>query len=230
MTPSNIADGDECPVAVSVAGLARGVEAIDRRVAELARLDKRVDTLADTLARVVMNLPSRKATDSLLPTTSSWLNRPVEPGRDPGESHAAHDAEQLLSQLADWIARVYLRYSDARLPDCWLWHPDVVEELLWLQAAWMAAYHPDASAHAVGDWHDRQRPGVAQRVKDYAGLCSLEAHLLTGERHIPAPGTLTADAAHEIAGWWVTRRDEPGPVPTAEQLAAAAERMRRSRR
>jgi hypothetical protein len=230
VTSGNAAVADDCPVAVSVAGLARSMEAVDRRVAELARLDKRVDTLADTLARVVMNLPSRKASDSLPPTTVSWLNRPVEPGYDPVDSRAARDAEQLLTKLGDWVVRVYLRYSDARLPDCWLWHPDVVEELLWLHAAWKAAYHPDAPAHAVGDWHDRQRPGVARRIKDYAGLCSLEAHLPTGEHHVPAPAALTADAAHEIAGWWATRRDEPGPVPTAEQLSAATELMRRSRR
>jgi hypothetical protein len=158
----------------------------------------------------------------------SWV--PTEPGRDPSDSRAARDAWQLLDQLSEWVARVYLRYSDARLPDCWLWHPDVVEELLWLHAAWKAAYHPDAPNHAVGDWHDRQRPGVACRIKDYAGLCSLEAHLSHGECHIPARTAPAADAAHEIAGWWATGRDDPGPVPTEQQLAAAAERMRRSRR
>jgi hypothetical protein len=229
VTRSNAADGDACPVAVSLAGLARTVEALERRVSEVARLDKRVDTLADTLARVVMNLPSPQATSSLLPTTVSWLNRPEEPGRDTVDSRAARDAVQLLTRLGDWIGRVYLRYGDAKLPDCWLWHPDVVEELLWLHTAWRAAYHPDAPAHAVGDWHDRQRPGVAQRIKGYAGLCSLEAHLPAGERHTPAPTTPAAEAVPDIAGWWATRRNEPGPVPTAEQLAAATELMRRLR-
>jgi hypothetical protein len=228
--PRTSAEQEACTIAAHVAGLARTVEALDQRVAELARLDRRVDTLAETLARVVMNLPAHKGTDSALPTAVSWLSRPVEPGRDPAESRAVHDAEQLLDKLADWVTRVYLCYSDARLPDCWLWHADVVEELLWLHAAWHAAYDPDAPTHAVGDWHDRQRPGVVRRIKQYAGMCSLEAHLPNGERHRPSPAAPTPDATPVIARWWATARDNPGPVPTEEQLAAANERMRRARR
>jgi hypothetical protein len=229
-SPRTGAEQGDCTIAAHVAGLAHTVEALDHRVAELARLDKRVDTLGETLARVVMNLPSRTATETTLPTAVSWLNRPVEPGRGPADSRAAHDAEQLLDKLANWVGRVYLRYSDARLPDCWLWHADVVEELLWLHAAWRAAYHPDAATHAVGDWHDRLRPGVVRRIKEYAGMCSLEAHLPAGERHYPAPTAPTPDATPLIAGWWATARDDPGPVPTQEQLAAATDRMRRARR
>ena len=58
---------------------------------------------------------------------------------------------------------MFLRYPDgvAVLPECWLWHPDVVEELLWLMHAWRAAYEGrGASVQLAGDWHDRQRPGV----------------------------------------------------------------------
>ena len=38
-----------------------------------------------------------------------------------------------LAELGEWLRVVYLRYPDAAsgLPECWLWHPDVVEELLW---------------------------------------------------------------------------------------------------
>jgi hypothetical protein len=125
---------------------------------------------------------------------------------------------------------VYLRYTDAKLPDCWLWHPDVVEELLWLHAAWLAAYDEDAPVTAAGDWHERQRPGVLARVKTYAGMCSLEAHLPGKERHRPAPTTPGEDAVPAIAAWWGNHRDQPGPVPTEEQIAAATERLHRNRR
>jgi hypothetical protein len=126
---------------------------------------------------------------------------------------------------------VYVRYSDARhLPECWLWHPDVVEELLWLHAAWIAAYDPEAPPTAVGDWHDRQRPGVVARVHKYAGLCSLEAHRSGQERHLPAPTSPTSDAIPVIAAWWAMSRSEPAPPPTDEQLAAATARMTRTRR
>ena len=64
-----------------------------------------------------------------------------------------------------------------RLPECWLWHPDVVEELLWLSHAWLAAYQgPAASVALAADWHDRLRPGVVRRIKAQAGSCSRERH------------------------------------------------------
>ena len=49
--------------------------------------------------------------------------------------------------LAGWVAGIYLRYLDAAqsLPECWLWHPEVVEELLWLHTAWLHAYRPAAT-------------------------------------------------------------------------------------
>jgi hypothetical protein len=79
----------------------------------------------------------------------------------------SRDPDAVLTKLARFVEVVYLRYSDAAksFPDCWLWHPDVVEELLWLSDAWLAAYKPGAPGHMVGDWHDRQRPGVVRRIR-----------------------------------------------------------------
>jgi hypothetical protein len=213
-----------------VGGLARELETLRRRVDHLAALPRRVDDLAHLFARLADTTASSRGntTGSAAP---SWLDHPADPGREAATGRAARDAEALLTTLAAWIGGVYLRYTDARtLPDCWLWHPDVVEELLWLHAAWLAAYDPDAPVTAVGDWHDRQRPGVARRIKDYAGLCSLEAHRPGQERHLPAPTAPTSDAVPGIAAWWATRRSEPAPAPTDEQLAAAGARMTRTRR
>jgi len=218
------------PTAASLAGLARQVEALERHInLELPRLGERVDLLAETVARVAMNATARGNSTAALPTAVSWLTRPTTSDAEPRLSRAAHDAEQLLGKLSDWAARVYLRYADARLPDCWLWHPDVIEELLWLQAAWLAAHHHDAPPHAIGDWHDRQRPGVVARVHKYAGLCSLEAHVHTGERHTTADAPLTTDAIGVIAAWWASARDQPAPAPTEQQLATAMERLRSRR-
>ena len=216
-------EGEDCPAAVSQAGLARTVEALDRRVTELARGSKRVDELAAMVERLAQQAAADSATDSPSKVAPSWL--------DIDRAAASRwAAEKILDKLTGWIAGVYLRYSDARLPDCWLWHPDAVEELLWLHAAWLAAYDPDAPLNAAGDWHDRQRPGVAARIKTYAGMCSLEAHLPDKERHTPAPTTPTVDGVPRIAAWWATQREQPGPIPTDEQLTTATERMRRSRR
>ena len=132
------------------------------------------------------------------------------------------------ADLVGWLGQVYLRYSDAArgLPDCWLWHPDVVEELVWLRHAWFDAYTSgDASVRAAGDWHDRLRPGVARRIAGYTKACSLESHLPDrASAAIPVP---MADAIDPIVTWWVNHRTEPGPNPTDQQLQAAATAARR---
>jgi len=229
-TPTNISNpagdkNEDCPAAVSLAGLARTLEALEHQVAELAPVSKRVDELAATvgqLAQVTLGAEAAKD-DRPSRVPPSWLDAD-------GGPRGQLVAQDILDRLTPWVGGVYLRYSDAKLPDCWLWHSDVVEELISLHAAWLAAYDSDASATAASDWHERQRPGVRDRVKTYAGMCSLEAHLPGKERHRPAPDTPAEDAVPAIAAWWATRREQPGPEPTPEQIAAATERMHRNRR
>jgi hypothetical protein len=219
----------QCATASSVAGLAREVEALRRTVDELAGLQERLDSLAGLVARLAETIAAAPSAESGAPAPS-WLDHPADPGLPVEASNAARDAQDLLTKLGKWVGGIYLRYTDARsLPGCWLWHPDIVEELLWLHLAWLAAYSPGAPATAVGDWHDRQRPGVVRRVSGYAGACSLGAHLPGGDRHTAAvPAVIDASAA--IAGWWATGREQPAPAPTEEQLAAAAARATRPRR
>jgi hypothetical protein len=219
------AEAEDCPAAVSQAAMARTLEALEHRVAELAPVSKRVDELAATvsqLAQVTLGAETAKD-DRPSKVPPSWLDTD-------GGPKGQLVAQDILARLTPWVGGIYLRYADAKLPDCWLWHPDVVEELISLHAAWLAAYDRDAPATAANDWHERQRPGVLARVKTYAGMCSLEAHLPGKERHRPGPTTPTEDAAPAIAAWWATRREQPGPEPTPEQIAAATERMHRNRR
>jgi len=212
--------------AMTLAGLAREVEKLYRDMRELRELSRRVDDLAASLAQMAETVITARRPDADTPTPC-WLDHDTDPGRDAATSRAAHDAERLLGTLGPWVGAVYLRYSDAvsAFPDCWMWHPDVVEELLWLHRAWLSAYDPEAPVTAVGDWHDRQRPGVVRRVAGYASACSLGAHRPGGDRHTPIPRTVT-DASAMIAGWWSTGRDQPAPEPTEDQLAAAARAMR----
>jgi hypothetical protein len=215
----------DCSTASSVAGLAREVEQLRRTVDEHDALGERLDRLAGLVARLAETMAAAPGTESAAPAPS-WLDHPADPGWPVEASEAAHAAEELLSTLNAWVAGIYLAYSDARsLPSCWMWHPDIVEELLWLHLAWLAAHSPDAPSSAVGDWHDRQRPGVVRRVNGYASACSLGAHRPGGDRHTPIPRTVT-DASAMIAGWWSTGRDQPAPEPTEDQLAAAARAMR----
>lgn len=136
----------------------------------------------------------------------------------------------LLGDLVGWFATIYLRYADAArdLPECWLWHPDIVEELLWLHQAWRAAYEESkGSVRAVGEWHDRLRPGVVRRITEYAKACSLENHL--PDRATDAPAVPVVEAAEPIALWWADARNEKPPAPTDEQMVEAAAAARRAR-
>jgi hypothetical protein len=207
--------------AAAVAGLARELEALRRAVEPLRGLPERVEQLVGLLAE----LAEATAADGPPPParTPSWLDLPAD--AEPA------DAAGLLDQLVDWMRGIFLRYTDAAraLPDCWLWHPDVVEELVWLRTAWWAAYRMESgTVQLAADWHDRHRPGVVRRIRDYAGTCSLETHLPGAERHSAAAVPL-ADAVPAIADWWALGRDQPPPAPTAEQLARCAGPRRPSR-
>lgn len=198
----------------AVAGLAREVEALRRAVDQAASVAGRVEELAAVVARVVEDAAAQGDTGENA-ATPSWLDF----------AGGVPEAAVLLDGLVEWMGVVYLRYTDAvqGLPACWLWHPDVVEELLWLMRAWLAAYRASgAPVSAAADWHDRLRPGVVRRIKAAAGTCSLENHQPGGDRHTPAPVAPLADAAGLIASWWATSREFVAPTPTEEHLAAVA--------
>jgi len=160
-----------------VVALAREVERLTRRHTDLgqglADLDGLVRRMAEDLALL---LPT--AEDENPPALSSWL--------------AAADPEQapaVLTDLAEWLGAVYLRHPDAALPSCWAWHPAAVEELWWLRQAHHGAYHgPGACWREVGDWHDRQRPGVTRRLNAALGACDLARHTPGGGPRPAATG------------------------------------------
>ncbi|MCF7552167.1 hypothetical protein [Pseudonocardia sp. WMMC193] len=200
MIPPNPADPN-----AATAGLAREVDGLRRLVAPLpARVDT-VSQLVAELGETVAALAARKP-----PTpVPSWLMAPTD----------VEVTGRLLDELAGWLAAVYLRYPDAveSFPDCWCWHPHVVEELLWLMHAWAAAYQgPAASVALAGDWHDRQRPGVVRRIKATAGVCSRENHQTRPgwpDQVTRAPTVPSEDDLDRIGRWWAEGREEPAPEP-----------------
>ena len=192
----------------AVAGLAREVDGLRRGLEVMAAIPERVDELARLVGQLADTVAATPARPGPTPAPS-WLTAPTDPDQTAG----------VLGELCGWLHVVYLRYSDTALPECWLWHPDVIEELLWLMHAWVGAYQGKAaSVTAAGDWHDRQRPGVARRIRAVAGSCSREKHQTrdgwadTPTGAVPVPGV---DALDEIAAWWATGRDQPAPEPPA---------------
>jgi hypothetical protein len=200
----------------AVSGLVREVDALRRALKPLLGLPERLDDLTrltTDLSNAVAALTARKAVSPC----PSWLMLPDDSAL----------AARMLDELVGWLSTVYLRYPDGadHLPECWTWHPDVVEELLWLMHAWAAAYQgAQASVALVGDWHDRQRPGVVRRIRQSAGSCSFENHQArAGWTHLtgaapPVPGV---DDLASIAQWWGSQRNQPAPEPTA-RLAAVS--------
>jgi len=99
----------------------------------------------------------------LSPATSGPLS--PEPGDGPppapapGERQGAESAAWLLTEDPDaavdavggsdrvvWTGCISPTPTPP-LPTCWLWHPDVVEELWWLRCAHAEAYDPDTPAN-----------------------------------------------------------------------------------
>ena len=206
------------PDAGAVAGLAREIEALRQAIDTLHGLPSRVDALAELVAQLADAVNATTAPPA--GGVASWLDLPTE----------ADTAHAVLGELLAWMQMVYLRYPDAAagLPDCWLWHPDVVEELLWLMQAWLAAYRDDTAAVSLaGDWHDRYRPGVVRRITSTAGRCSLENHQPREGHPLPgAPVVPVAGAVKQIATWWATSRTDPPPEPDEWHLATANTRHR----
>jgi len=204
-------DHESCASAGSVAGLAREVEQLSRKLNTLDGLHGKVKQLARTVSQLAGEVAQSQTASAGREAAVSWLDLPDE------EDYA----RALLDDLTGWMNRVYLRYADAAsLPNCWLWHPEVVEELLWLWQAWAAAYRADdATVAMAADWHDRYRPGVVRRIEKLAKNCSLEQHL--HDRRTPTGGVPALSAVPAIAKWWGDGTQHHGipPEPTDEQLA-----------
>lgn len=208
----------------AVAGLAREVDALRRLVEPVAGVSGRVDELAGILTDLATTVEALSARKSPTPCPS-WLLAPTDPTTVAG----------LVDGLRGWMEAVYLRYADAAstLPECWCWHPEIVEELLWLMHAWLGAYQgPGAAVGLVADWHDRYRPGVVRRIRGVAGSCSRERHQTRPGWDTPAgaPTVPAADATDAIITWWAAHRDEPGPQPADRDTGHARATWAGSRR
>lgn len=219
MTKQTAQDPESPATRGALAGVAREVDALRRAVRLLAGLPARVDQLESTVAQAVDDI-----------ATGGRRPDPVRPVSWIAHSHDLAETTRRLTELAEWVAAVYLRYPVAarELPDCWLWHPDVVEELAWLHQSWQAAYSAETgSIAAAGDWHDRYRPGVAARIRSAVRTCSLEVHLQPERGAVSPPPSIGSVPA--VAHWWTCVRDQKPPVPTQADLDAADVRLRTRR-
>jgi hypothetical protein len=136
---------------------AHDLEGVERRLEEFGRTSIEIDDLrreTHELAGIVGELASRRETVPAL-----WW-----PDLPPGPARA--EAVQGLGVWVDEVLRGRHPEAYSELGTCWFQHPDILDELTALQAAWFAAYRdPAAPPTAAIEWHDRWLPGTMARCK-----------------------------------------------------------------
>jgi hypothetical protein len=73
--------------------------------------------------------------------------------RDAGEEETA----EALHELSAWVTWLVARYNvDTRkIPDCWIDHTDLIEELSALHTAWQVAFDQTDGGYGPVGWHER---------------------------------------------------------------------------
>jgi hypothetical protein len=132
------------------------------------------------------------------------------------------EPEELAERLTDlvgWLDAVYLRYPGTELPSCWMAHPWVVEELLWLRGYHAQAYGPQGGPVPQGMWHDQSLPRLAERIRKEIATCDLAKHVPAGQADkAPLAAPLAGHIQAFAEAWSSTGLP---PEPTAAQLADA---------
>ena len=81
------------------------------------------------------------------------------------------------------------------IPGCWLQHAGLAAEIATLAAAWRSAFlGPTADPIAAQNWHDRWRPGFADRLRGWAP-CTSDRHFTNPEASPPREHRFTDDEA-----------------------------------
>lgn len=188
-------------------GVAGGPDSLVRLRADLARLGGQVQQLQGAVVAAAeladqLNPPGGPATGP--PEVATWVD--IEPDQAPA----------VLVELARWIAAVlgYHRVAD-HLHPCWYRHPGLVQVLLDVRAAWLAAYRDPAGGRvpAALDWWQRHLPQLERQARELLGGCSSARHEPAGPPRVGSESVLRG-----YARWWAADRNpatEPPPAPTA---------------
>lgn len=197
-----------------VGALARELDRVARRVEEYVATGERVGELETGLREVwglinsVMDRLNGTTPQGEKPPPKAWLLI-----SDPEQAVA------VLTDLVEWLDAVYLRFPGSELPACWMWHPWVIQELLWLRTSFAEADAAKLSGVPAGMWHDQQRPRVVDRIRQHIGSCDLKEHSAAGQKARPPAAAPLAGHVQALAEAWTSRGLPPEPTP--EQLEDA---------
>jgi hypothetical protein len=159
--PDERPEGDPLAGLLSLLGKhGRQLTDVERDVGELKDAVGRVEKLGlqiSELAGMVAALAEDEAGGR--PERAPWW-----PDFGPGE-----ETREALRALGAWVEEVIReRHPELYrgLAPCWYRHPEVLDELTALRAAWFGAYRDSAaSATAAIEWHDRWLPACLARCK-----------------------------------------------------------------
>lgn len=161
--------------------LAQEVDELRCRVDRLTEdLDRALALVDETLSAVSTGGGGETARTGRQSASSSSSVPPTWCSRD----LAGEDASQFYEILDEWVQWLRGRYPIAKeLPECWAHHPELVEELTALYAAWHGAYRDrQALSWAPADWHDRWLSGFLGRVSRWGVTCTDGDHRERGAR------------------------------------------------
>jgi hypothetical protein len=210
------ATDDVSQLRVQLGEVALQVRNMTTTVNGMAEVATQVTGLSDQVMALAERLTSGEAdSESAAPALPSWFE--IEGER----------AQQMLADLVEWVDAILVRHYAAReaLPECWMFHGEVVEDLLWLRAAWVAAHRdPDAKPHHAADFHERWLPSMMSRLRRQfgAGMCGFGKHRdgsgqyrQLREEQFPDSRVPATDprAVETYARWWAQDRGRVDGVP-----------------
>jgi hypothetical protein len=174
-----------------LAGVAEDVAALGRGMADLVAQIRRLGEPDPTAAAS----PAGEDVDE---------GKITEPQRDWITITDPVLAAQWLDDLATWTTDVLAPHDAAPAAICWPLHPDVVAELMALQADRDAAYDGGRPT-PVSEWLARWLPSASQRIDAALAHCIAErGHHVDGRTY---DATVLDPAS--VAGWWTEHRGRP---------------------
>lgn len=122
---------------------------LDSVLAELGRLRDQA-AIPSALADEVTALA--EAVQELTDTGGSGPPKPLDLAHVPAE-----EMQRVLGELVEWVRETLFRgwpWTQTRLRECWLLHPELVNAMLWIRTAYLTAYqHKDRRVHHAADFH-----------------------------------------------------------------------------
>jgi hypothetical protein len=117
----------------------------------------------------------------------------------------------MLADLAEWLSSVWVRFPGPALPECWAYHPYVVEELWVVMNLHRACFRKGGTWQNLADWLKTYRPAAAERIQKEVGSCELTEHE-PGADLDPVDWASVPEAdLSEVADYWTGHRRAPYP-------------------